>query len=121
MAYENCCEPFHLGGEPPTALQLMRSRYSAYALHKTDYIQKTTHPKNRQFSTNLKKWSDEIDEFCNSTKFVKLEIEGHGDNWVSFKAYLIQQGKPYTLQEKSQFEQVNSHWRYLSGVVIISP
>jgi uncharacterized protein YchJ len=41
----------------------MRSRYSAYAKGQTLYIQKTTHPQNKQ------KMQQNIDEFCRTTKF----------------------------------------------------
>ena len=41
--YAQCCQPLHLGqAKALTATQLMRSRYSAFAQHEMDYIQKTT-------------------------------------------------------------------------------
>ena len=37
--YDRCCGPFHGGtAAPETAEQLMRSRFSAYALGKVDYL-----------------------------------------------------------------------------------
>ncbi|MEK9657736.1 MAG: YchJ family metal-binding protein [bacterium] len=42
LPYEDCCQPYHLGhSSPPTTLQLLRSRYSAYALRLADYIEAT--------------------------------------------------------------------------------
>jgi SEC-C motif-containing protein len=115
VSYQQCCEPFHNGGEPPTALLLMRSRYSAYARSRADYIQRTTHPKSPYFEQNRKKWTAAILEFCHTTRFTKLEILGHGEDWVSFAAHLLQGGKPVVLRERSHFEKDGSHWRYLQG------
>lgn len=40
--YQNCCYPFHQGIDyPSTTQELLKSRYSAYALCMADYIKKT--------------------------------------------------------------------------------
>ncbi len=115
--YEVCCKPYHDGAFPPTALALMRSRYSAYALGKSQYILQTTHPKSVYFEKDRKKWEQAIIQFSQATEFEKLEIEGSGENWVSFIAYLRQAGKPVLLKEKSHFEKIDGKWLYLSGEV----
>jgi len=115
-SYKECCEPFHLGKEPETALQLMRSRYSAYALRRPEYIQRTTHPKSPHFVTNSRNWKKHILEFCDSTEFVRLEIFGYGDDWVHFIAHLKQEDKPVELTEKSRFERLHSNWRYVGAI-----
>ena len=47
-AYAACCGRFHTGTRrPPTALALMRSRYSAFALGLPDYLIDTWHPATR--------------------------------------------------------------------------
>ena len=74
MAYSECCKPFHDGQLPETALKLMRSRYSAYALCILAYIIHTTHPKNPQFCGDISEWSKEKFEFCKNTEFRDLEI-----------------------------------------------
>ena len=44
MSYETCCEPLHRRKQlANTAEQLMRSRYSAFALAEVDYLM-ATHP-----------------------------------------------------------------------------
>ena len=46
--YETCCGPLHEGRRPAaTAVALMRSRYSAYALGLRDYLLETWHPNTR--------------------------------------------------------------------------
>ncbi|MDE3045486.1 MAG: hypothetical protein KGJ02_02425 [Verrucomicrobiota bacterium] len=118
-SYEECCKPFHDGGEPPTPLLLMRSRYAAYARGRADYIQRTTHPKSPSFEADRNEWKTSILRFCLTTEFVRLDILGHGKDWVSFVAYLKQDKKPFALREKSLFVQEDGHWRYLSGDVSI--
>ncbi len=107
-AYSECCKPYHDGSLPPTALALMRSRYSAYALGKADYIMETTHPNSSYFEKDKKKWKKAILEFCRGTKFLKLEILDSGENWVHFIAHLSRA----LLNEKSLFEKVNGKWLY---------
>ncbi len=92
----------------------MRSRYTAYAMRRPEYIQRTTHPKSPYFETDLKKWNAEILQFCDSTEFIRLEILDYGEDWVHFKAQLKQAGKPVTLIEKSRFERLDSNWRYIA-------
>ena len=72
--YEVCCQPFHQGKKPDTALQLMRSRFAAYALCMPDYIIHTTHPANPQFCHDTGKWSQKISEFSLHTEFKDLSI-----------------------------------------------
>lgn len=44
ISYSDCCEPYHNSTKlPSTAEQLMRSRYSAYALKLINYLIETTH------------------------------------------------------------------------------
>lgn len=91
----------------------MRSRYSAYALGKADYIMLTTHPKSPYYEKNRAKWKMAILEFCERMKFVRLDIVSFGDDWVHFIADL----GPTVLDEKSQFEQVDGKWLYVKGEV----
>ncbi len=116
--YAECCKPYHDGALPSTALALMRSRYSAYALGKLDYIIHTTHPKSPYFEKDLFKWKKGIEEFSKTTEFVKLEILESTDDTVKFAAHLRQSGRPFILEEKSQFEKIDGKWLYLSGIVV---
>ena len=108
-SYAGCCRPFHQGEWPDTALKLMRSRYSAYALHLPAYIMLTTHPASPQFCHDTAQWSKEISEFCSTTEFKKLEILGfqEKDNFatVTFFAHLVQGEKDTSFTERSYFEQ----------------
>lgn len=117
--YEVCCQPFHLGKKPDTALQLMRSRFAAYALCMPDYIIHTTHPAGPQFCHDVKEWAQKISEFSSHTEFKDLEILGFHESGsfatVTFVAYLIQDKKDVSFTEKSYFEKVKGKWLYRSG------
>ena len=113
--YADCCKSYHDGALVPSSLALMRSRYSAYALGLSQYIIKTTHPKSVYFENNRKKWIAALDQFSRETRFLKLEIEGYGEDWVQFTAHLEQSGKSVQLREKSHFQKVDGKWLYLSG------
>src|SRR6188474_3543469 len=46
-AYRACCGPVHDGSPAATAEQLMRSRYTAFALGIEDHVFRTWHPRTR--------------------------------------------------------------------------
>jgi SEC-C motif-containing protein len=115
--YVKCCEPFHLGqARPATAEQLMRSRYSAYALKLVDYLYQTHHPDKRPASAeSLRAWAE-------SVSFEKLEILGTSLGGpqdkigkVSFCAHYRENSKPHSLQEVSRFRRYRGHWVYWDG------
>ena len=48
LTYAECCRPLHEGSaDAESALQLMRSRYSAYVVRDTAYLLRTWHPRTR--------------------------------------------------------------------------
>lgn len=107
--YSACCAPYHEGVPPPTPTDLMRSRYSAYALGKVEYIIATTHSEHSDQKLSLKKREQQIKTFCNSTEFTGLDILEATENTVTFRAYL---GKKGSFTEKSEFAQENGVWKY---------
>lgn len=112
--YKVCCKPFHEGKLPATALDLMRSRYAAYALNLADYIISTTHPDNPQDKRA-------ISQFSKSTSFNDLKIldfqQHENTATVTFTAYLSQGTQDATFTEKSHFKRVDGRWLYKKGEV----
>jgi len=117
--YKKCCKPFHDGQIPKSAEELMKSRFSAYALSKADYIMETTHPLNPDFAENSQSWKKDIMNFCDYTDFVNLEVyetqEGEDESFVTFKAILTQDNLDASFSEKSRFLKVNGKWFYIDG------
>jgi SEC-C motif-containing protein len=117
--YSDCCQPYHQNALPKTALALMRSRYSAYALGLTDYIVQTTHPSNPNFKLSLEEWKKQIKQFSANTAFIGLEILEFIDDpeisYVTFKAELKQGWNDASFVEKSRFLKVKGRWLYVDG------
>jgi SEC-C motif-containing protein len=94
----------------------MKSRYSAYAVGESDYIIKTTHPNNPDFTEDRLSWRRDIEHFSSTTQFLKLEIldfiEGEHEAFVTFIATL----SGGELREKSRFLKINNQWFYESMV-----
>lgn len=118
-SYDKCCKRFHEGAMPENALQLMRSRYSAYVLNLPDYIVASTHPESPQYSENKFSWKRSISQFSRNSSFEKLEILDFKENktvaTVTFTAYLSQETRDATFTERSYFEKIGNQWLYRDG------
>ena len=118
--YQDCCMKYHEGGIPQTALQLMRSRYSAYALGLIEYIIRTTSVEKQRELIHEKQ---DLLAFSQNTSFEGLEIleveEGDPVSYVTFKAKLRQGKTDVSFTEKSRFEKVSGKWYYHSGNVTL--
>lgn len=119
-SYLNCCAAIHKGKYPGNALELMRSRYSAYAYHNPEYIMETTHPLSPYIKVNNEEWRNELLEFCKKTQFEDLKIlefiDGDVMAYVTFFAKLNSLGKDISFIEKSLFEKVGNRWYYRNKV-----
>ena len=120
--YKQCCRPFHKGKPPPTPEVLMRSRYTAYALNNVAYIINTTHPQSPLYQANTAKWAAELEQFCLSTRFERLDVQSTDADddavgWVTFTATLFQGTRDVSFTERSLFHKHNRKWLYVSGDV----
>ncbi|BFM45561.1 YchJ family metal-binding protein [Flavobacterium sp. CFS9] len=110
--FENCCGQYLENNQKaPTALALMRSRYSAYASHKADYLLETTYISERKYysKTEILKWAT-------ANKWQRLEILSFTENTVEFKAYFLDSDNKLQVHyEFSTFKFENSEWFYVDG------
>ncbi|SBS29833.1 hypothetical protein MSP8887_02850 [Marinomonas spartinae] len=118
--YSECCGLYHSGAASvPTAEALMRSRYSAFAMNKMDYILATQRLEKGQVN------EDEVEALDNSnalTNWTRLEIlateQGQtSDNTgtVTFRAYFKEGMHQGELNEKSWFRKEEGQWLYIGG------
>ena len=111
--YKKCCKPYHDGANAKDALSLMKSRYSAFAVGKIDYIIKT--------STFQKDYED-LKAFSSSCEFKRLEIlefiDGEEEAFVTFRASIICNGNDASFAEKSRFIKEDGVWLYESGEIL---
>jgi SEC-C motif domain protein len=115
--YSECCQPLHEGVRAAAnALELMRSRYSAYAMGLVRYIIQTTHRSNPLFKKKSAEVENDIRLFCLETRFEGLDIiefiDGETIAFVTFYARLHQGIKEVSFKEKSRFVKENNLWFY---------
>jgi SEC-C motif-containing protein len=117
-SFKQCCDRFlHQNQHAKTPVQLMRSRYSAFALGDCGEYLLTTW--NFEQSSNM----TVAELSMKSMDWVDLEIVSKsqkGDQgFVEFKAYYLdEEGAKKTHHEKSNFERLKGRWFYVSGEVI---
>ncbi|MDP3464691.1 MAG: YchJ family metal-binding protein [Sulfuricurvum sp.] len=113
--YKKCCQPYHKGILASNALKLMRSRYSAFAMELGEYVIRTTHPNNSDYSCETALWEKSILDFSRNNEFSGLKIiefiEGEEVAYVTFQA-ILSEG---SFTEKSRFLKVDTQWLYESG------
>lgn len=116
-AFSQCCEEFLNGKKvPKTPKQLMRSRYTAYALGGYgEYLLSTWLAENTQGLT-----AESLSE--KTLDWIKLEVinssQKGDDGFVEFKAYYKDEvGLEKVLHEKSIFKRVERNWYYIEGEV----
>ena len=109
--YDNCCGRWHAGRPAPTAVALMRSRYTAFALENADYLLATWHPSTRPAPFDLRD---------DPSQWLGLKICAHTQQdethaSVEFIARYRLDGRGQRLHELSQFVREEGRWFYVSG------
>ncbi|MGY1602071.1 YchJ family protein [Geodermatophilus sp. SYSU D00815] len=114
LPYAGCCGRLHDGGATAaTAEQLMRSRYSAFAVGDPAYLLATWHPSTRPRTLELDpavRWTG-LDVLATSGGSL-LEAEGV----VEFRASYVAGGTAGAQHERSRFVREDGRWCYLDGV-----
>jgi SEC-C motif domain protein len=114
VPYGQCCGRFiedFTGTPAPEAESLMRSRYTAFALRRTDYLLATWHVSRRPASLAL-------DE---GVKWLGLEVRRHKptDEAHAEVEFVARQrdagGRAHRLHETSRFVREEGRWYYLDG------
>lgn len=113
MNYAACCGRLldHFATLPPDdAESLMRSRYSAFVLNRTDYLALTWHPTTRpaEIAADV------------GTKWLGLDVRHHqvidaGHAEVEFVARYRLAGRGVRIHERSRFVREGGRWFYVDG------
>lgn len=111
--YESCCEPLLTGrANAPTAVRLMRSRFTAFAVRDAEYLLRSWHPSTRPERLDLEP----------ETRWVRLDIIGteaggpfDSDGVVTFEAFFREDGTAGSMRERSRFVREARIWMYLDG------
>ncbi|MEN5173554.1 YchJ family protein [Acinetobacter higginsii] len=113
--YAECCQPLHLKQQvAQTAEQLMRSRYSAFALQQIDYILQTT-ALGQQSALDRAAIAD----WSQSNQWLKLDVVQHQPKLdkthalVEFKAHYHDGTQTHIHHEISHFVLHQQQWYFL--------
>lgn len=109
-----CCGRFHQGENAPTALALMRSRYTAYVLGNWDYLLQTWHPDFRPVAVNL-----DPDQVWTKLRILATHEGGPADQLgtVHFRAHYRLGNERDVQEENSNFVRIAERWMYTDGKV----
>ena len=113
LTFVACCGRYldHFNTTPaPDADSLMRSRYSAFVLCRTDYLVATWHPTTRPVDVAAD----------HGTKWLGLDVRQHtvqgADHAeVEFVARYREAGRGARIHERSRFVREDGRWFYVNG------
>lgn len=108
--YDGCCGPLVRNERQAAgAEELMRSRYTAYAVGATDHLFRTWHPRTRPEDL-------EPDAGLAWTGLEVLEAHDDGATGVvEFRAHWSVRGQQGVLHERSRFERRAGRWVYVEA------
>lgn len=114
-----CCGMYLDGVPAPTALALMRSRYTAFVRGAIDYLIDTHDASTRGTvdRASIGKWSRDTE--WKGLEIVATEAGGDDDDTgvVEFIARGVTRGVAFAQRERSRFRRVDGAWYYVDGNV----
>ncbi|GAB2875722.1 YchJ family protein [Myroides odoratimimus subsp. xuanwuensis] len=114
-AYDACCGPLHRQQrQAGTAEELMRSRYSAYAVGDLDHVFRTWHPRTRPDDLTADPGLEWL-----GLEVVEVVAGGPDDveGVVAFRARFRTAAGVDELVERSRFARRGGRWVYVDGDV----
>lgn len=123
LPYNQCCQPLiKATKQADSPEQLMRSRYTAYAIKDATYIYLTY-----AASSRLEQTIVDIEQWASQTKWLKLVIhqasnyqhdrKNNKSAQVEFSAFYLHNERIWHMRENSNFIIEDNAWRYLDGDV----
>lgn len=122
--YAECCEPAHLGGEPPDAESLVRARYAAYALGRRAFLWRTLHADHDDRGRSEEAFLDDLARTSKRLRYRGLRVidrappDRDGVASVLFVALVRDRGRDASFAERSSFVHDGAGWRYVAGVAV---
>lgn len=114
LAANACCERIIAGAPAPTALDLMRARYTAFVTGRMngDFVRATTASENRAAASGP---SPQIGGLGLEIRDVSGGGIGDQTGSVEFVARLLVDGRAETHHEISRFRREDGRWVYIDG------
>ncbi len=115
LPFDECCGPLHAGDRTAgTAQQLMRSRFSAFAVGDAAYLRRTWHASTRPAHLDL-------DDDVRWYRLDVLATDGGGvfatEGTVEFEAFWRSPAERGSMREVSRFRRGPDGWQYVDGDV----
>ncbi|MAF90438.1 MAG: hypothetical protein CL674_04130 [Bdellovibrionaceae bacterium] len=119
--YQDCCAKFiEKGAKPATAVELMRSRYSAFVVGEVQYLLDTHDPRSREeLDVN------EIEAWSKNSEWKGLNIieitdgdKNDTDGKVEFIASFEVDGEEHHHHERADFFRKGGVWFYKDGKMV---
>jgi SEC-C motif domain protein len=115
LPFDECCGPLHAGERTAgTAEQLMRSRFSAFAVGDAAYLRRTWHASTRPAHLDL-------DDDVRWYRLDVLATDGGGAfdtaGTVEFEAFWRSPAGRGSMREVSRFRRGPDGWQYVDGDV----
>lgn len=112
--FGGCCGPLLRGAPAPTAERLMRSRFTAFALHDVDHLRASWHASTRPAELELDR-----DLVWRRLMIVDRVAGGPFDREgvVEFEAFWREGDVRGSLRERSRFVREDGRWLYLDGEI----
>lgn len=111
--FGSCCGPVLASGRAPTALRLMRSRFTAFAVGDAGHLLRTWHPSTRPAELDL-------EEDVRWVRLDILDVDGGGPfdatGVVEFEAFHRRDGQRSSLRERSRFVREDRVWLYVDAI-----
>lgn len=112
--FGGCCAPLLAGSPAPTAERLMRSRFTAFALHDARYLRASWHASTRPATIDF-------DDDLVWMRLVIVDRAAGGpfdrEGVVEFEAFFREGTERGSLRERSRFVREGRTWLYLDGQV----
>jgi len=118
--FGECCGPILDGSrKAATAAELMRARFSAYAVCDVDFLFNSSGPEVRgEFDAKTTR------EWSKSATWQGLEVletergeAGDEDGYVAFVARYTANGQACEHRERSYFKKIDGEWRFIDGQI----
>ena len=118
LAAIDCCIPLISGKrDARTALELMRSRYTAFTRADGAYLMRSHHRQTRPVNERkaIETWAKSVQWMGLVILGVKAGEAPDQTGFVEFRALYLEDGKMREIHEKSLFRREQGKWVYHSG------
>ena len=121
LPYSVCCEPYITGAkQAPTPEALMRSRYTAYALHIMPYLMSTLHPSQRHDydEAGAERWARESEWDGLEIIDVRDDPADSNHGTVEFRASYRRRNERLVHHERAEFRNKDGAWYFYDGKMV---